>query len=122
METKTLIFLMISIGVVSAGTLWVARAAWRKDVCVFTLALGTVHAGFVDINLLSREWYRGTTRGIEWNWLDYLWLIVLIDEWRKRGRGARGLVPVSMGAMLLFTHGVTAEKLRPLMFGTNKPR
>ncbi|MFY0580634.1 hypothetical protein ACN28S_46005 [Cystobacter fuscus] len=63
MEIKSILFLLVSAVVLYVGCGWVGRASWRKDACVFLLVLGTVHSGLVDINLMSREWYRGTTRG-----------------------------------------------------------
>ena len=102
MDTKTLLFLLASAVLLPVGCAWVRGAPWRKDVCVFLLVLGTVHAGFIDINVLSREWYRGTTRGLEWCWLDYLWVFVLVDELRLRRAGARLAAPMCLSAMVLF--------------------
>jgi hypothetical protein len=102
MEAKTVLFLLASVVILTVGCAWVRGSPWRKDLCVFFLVLGTVHAGFIDINLMSREWYRGTTRGIEWCWLDYLWVFVLVDELRQRRWGPRSAMPMCLSAMLLF--------------------
>ncbi|HEX8535967.1 MAG TPA: O-antigen ligase family protein, partial [Cystobacter sp.] len=100
MELKSTLFLLVSAVVLYVGCGWVGRASWRKDACVFFLVLGTVHSGLIDINLLSREWYRGTTRGLEWSWLDYLWIFVLVDELKRRRPGTA--MPVCLSAMALF--------------------
>lgn len=39
-----------------------------------------------DINFLSREWYRGTTRGVEISYLDMLAIIVLTGSYAARYR------------------------------------
>ena len=99
MDAKSFIFLSASAVIIALGCAWVWGAAWRKDACIFMLVLGTVHSGFIDINLMSREWYRGTTRGIEWCWLDYLWVFVLVDELKRRRSSA---LPVCLAPMLVF--------------------
>lgn len=102
METKTIIFALFSLVAIPLGCAQVRRSSWLKDTCVFALVVGTINTGLVDINLLSREWYRGTTRGIEWGWLDYLWLFILYAELKGRRPGARWVAPMSLGAMALF--------------------
>lgn len=117
MEIKSILFLLVSAVVLYVGCGWVGRASWRKDVCVFLLVLGTVHSGLVDINLLSREWYRGTTRGLEWSWLDYLWIFVLVDELKRRRPGTA--MPMCLSAMVLFVgyNAVRVMTSDPWIFG-----
>jgi hypothetical protein len=102
METKSVLFLLVSVLMLPLGCVWAGRSPRFKDACVFLLVLGTVHTGLLDINLFSREWYRGTTRGLEWCWLDYLWVFVLFDELRRSRPGARGPAPMSLSLMVLF--------------------
>lgn len=53
----------------------------------------------LDLNFLSREWYRGTTRGIEVSWLDLLWILLLSSlPWKRH----RPLWVPGLGPMLLF--------------------
>lgn len=75
----------------------------------FGLVLGTTNtAGLfglpLDINFLSREWYRGTTRGIEVSYLDLLAIILLVSTLIVRQREGRRMFfwPVSLGWMLAY--------------------
>ena len=116
MDAKSLIFLSASAVIIALGNAFVSGASWRKDACVFMLVLGTVHSGIVDINLMSREWYRGTTRGIEWCWLAYLWVFVLMDELKRRRSGALPVCLVPMGVFIVYNalRVVTSD---PWIFG-----
>ncbi len=56
-----------------------------------------------DINFVSRDWYRGTTRGFEFSLVDILAISVLISAVLVPRRGqSRGYWPASFGLMLLF--------------------
>lgn len=75
----------------------------------FCLVLGTTNTGGLfglplDINFLSREWYRGTTRGIEVSYLDLLAIILFVSTLIVRKREGRPMFfwPVSLGWMLAY--------------------
>ncbi len=75
----------------------------------FALVLGTTNTGGLfglplDINFLSREWYRGTTRGIEISYLDLLAIILLFSTLIVRHREGRRMFfwPASLGWMLAY--------------------
>ena len=84
----------------------------------FALVLGTTNtAGLfglpLDINFLSREWYRGTTRGIEVSYLDLLAVVLLISTLIVRSKEGRKVFfwPLSLGWMLAFVVYATLHTL-----------
>lgn len=99
MEFKHAIFLIAVALVLTVGRALCKRQSTLRDACAFLLVFGTTRTDMMHINFLSREWYRGTTRGIELSWLDLLWLMLLIslpqDDRQKKW------LP-SLGPMLVF--------------------
>jgi hypothetical protein len=88
---------------VPAGAVFAANSQRFRDMVFFCIVVGTVRADWLDINFLSREWYRGTTRGIEISYLDLLILILLLGLMLSAGRtGLRLSLPAGMGALLLY--------------------
>src|SRR5437763_17058391 len=56
-----------------------------------------------DINFVSRDWYRGTTRGFEFSLVDILAISLLVSSLLVPRRGeSRGFWPGSLGFMFLF--------------------
>ncbi|RKG94887.1 O-antigen ligase family protein [Corallococcus carmarthensis] len=119
METKSLIFLSLGAVVIPAGIAAVGRSARLKHLCAGLLIWGTTHYSARTINFFSREWYRGTTRGFEFCWLDFLWIFLFADELRKRKPGQRLGVPfalVSMGGFIAY-NAVNILLSEPQLFG-----
>lgn len=57
----------------------------------------------VDVNFVSREWYRGTSRGFEVSVLDILSFSLLASSLLAPRRGeSRGYWPASLGLLVLF--------------------
>src|SRR5438045_95174 len=57
----------------------------------------------VDVNFVSREWYRGTSRGFEVSVLDILSLSLLVSAIAAPRRGeSRAYWPASLGLMVIF--------------------
>ncbi|MFO0755140.1 MAG: hypothetical protein U0359_01510 [Byssovorax sp.] len=102
MELKHFVFMFAVLVVVPIGASFAARRPWIKDALAFTLLLGTTRFDLQAINFLSREWYRGTTRGIELCWLDLVWMMILLAELRTRRPGAPGPRSPVLYAMLAF--------------------
>jgi hypothetical protein len=103
MEAKHYIFLVGLLVTVPPGAYFAARARGFRDACAFLLVFGTLRYDLLAINFVSREWYRGTSRGFEICWLDFLWMIVLASEPRRvESPGRRAGLPVCLPAMLLF--------------------
>jgi O-antigen ligase len=107
-EYKYIIFLVGSIVCVPVGI--AVASLWRKfhDFIFMFLVFGTCMPsglfGFpTDINFLSREWYRGTTRGVEVSYLDLLAIILFVSSLIVRSReGRKYFWPPSLG--LLFAY------------------
>jgi len=96
---------------VPVGILLVMLSRRIHAICFGALIFGTTNTTAflslpipMDINFLSREWYRGTTRGIEVSYLDLLTVIVLIGTIVVRSREGRKpfFWPKSLGWMLAF--------------------
>ena len=91
MADKHIIFLFSAIVLVPMGIL-IARNNPRVLNLIFcALVFGTTQPESLfslptDINFLSREWYRGTTRGIEVSYLDLLALVLLFSSLAMRAR------------------------------------
>jgi hypothetical protein len=57
----------------------------------------------VDVNFVSREWYRGTSRGFEFSILDIMSISLLVSSFLFPRKGeSRGYWPASLGLMILF--------------------
>ncbi|WP_437681793.1 O-antigen ligase family protein [Sorangium sp. So ce131] len=117
METNHLIFLAGLLTTVPIGAWLASSRPWLRDACAFLLIAGTTHTGLQDINFVSREWYRGTTRGFEMCWLDMLWMILLVSVPRRPGRRAE--IPASLPLMLVFFafNALNVASSTPQLFG-----
>src|SRR5437763_2769505 len=65
METKDLIALFLIPAGLLAGTIILTYSHRLRDVAFFFMVAAFVISDKLDVNFLSRQWYRGTTRGIE---------------------------------------------------------
>ena len=107
-EAKHIIFLMGSAICVPAGVLLSTTSRRFHDFVFMLLVFGTTQPETLfgmttDINFLSREWYRGSTRGIEVSYLDLLALILLFSSLIVRQReGRRFFWPASLGILLTY--------------------
>lgn len=91
MEAKQIIFFLGSMATVPLGISIAQRSPTALTLVFFVLVFGTTHPDSIfglpsDIHFLSREWYRGTTRGIEISYLDLLAVILLFGALRTRAR------------------------------------
>jgi hypothetical protein len=69
----------------------------------FLLVVLSVATQHLDVNFVSREWYRGTTRGFEFSAVDILALSVLFSSLLRPGEGRqRWYWPPGFGFMLVF--------------------
>lgn len=108
---KEIIFFAVFLLCVPVGILIAVLSRRFHALCFAALIFGTTNTTAflslplpMDINFLSRVWYRGTTRGIEVSYLDLLAVIVLIGTLIVRTREGRKAFywPKSLGWMLIF--------------------
>lgn len=106
---KELIFFAGFLLCVPTGIFLCIISRTLHSLCFAALVFGTTNtAGLfglpLDINFLSREWYRGTTLGIEVSYLDLLTIILLASTLIVRHREGRKLafIPKSSGWMVAF--------------------
>jgi hypothetical protein len=118
-EAKSLIFLALCCVVLPTGVALVGRYPRLKDVCAVLLVVGTTEHELATINFYSRAWYRGTTRGFELCWLDFLWFFILVDEWRRARPAHPSQRPFGLGAMAVFLayNALNVALSDPKLFG-----
>ena len=116
MQTSHAIFLVGLVLVLTVGRFMCNRDARLRDACAFMIVFGTTSTSVIDINFLSREWYRGTTCGIEVSWVDLLWILLLTSLPRNKGRSA--WLP-ALGPMLVFFgyNALIVAYSEPALFG-----
>jgi hypothetical protein len=120
MDFKTLFGLTVVPAAIFGGCV-VACLSWRiRDLFFLMLVFFSPMIEFMDVNFVSREWYRGTSRGFEFSILDILSISLLVSAvlFPRRGE-SRGYWPASFGLMLLFllySCGNVAA-LEPKLFG-----
>jgi len=103
METKDLVGLILIPVALFAGTVALSISQRLRDAAFLLMAGGAVISDRLDINFFSRQWYRGTTRGIEFSFIDVLaFSIVASMLLAPRLREKRFFWPASLGFMLLF--------------------
>ena len=90
---KELIFAAGFPTTVVVGTVLAMSFRKVQDLVFMAMVFGTVISDRLDINLTGRDWYRGTTRGIEVSFVDALVLIVLLSTFlapRERSSNTPG--------------------------------
>ncbi|MBX3176559.1 MAG: O-antigen ligase family protein [Candidatus Hydrogenedentes bacterium] len=108
LEAKHIIFFGGSAITLPIGIFLAASSRRALDFVFVFLVFGTsMPAGLfgfpTDINFLSREWYRGTTTGIEVSYLDLLAVILLVGSLATRQREGKPLFwPPTLGLLLAY--------------------
>ena len=103
METKDLIALVLLLVTIPTGVLIATFSLRARDAAFFLMVAGTVITDRFDVNFLSHYWYRGTSRGLEFSFLDLLAISVLFGSWlRPRPGNSHFYWPASLGLMLMF--------------------
>lgn len=102
------------------GTALLSLLPRLRDPAFFLMAGGQVVSDRLDINILSSEWYRGTTRGFELSFVDVLaWALILTTILTPMRHQKRMYWPMSFGFMLLYLgvaiYSVTTSE--PKLFG-----
>jgi hypothetical protein len=103
MQPKDFIGLVLAaIGVLSGVAVLSAWRRGRDFAFVAMLVLAPMTEDY-DINFVSRDFYRGTTRGFEFSLVDILSISLLLSGLLVPRRGqSRGYWPASFGFMLIF--------------------
>ena len=103
MDTKTLFGLTVIPATALGGIVLASVSSRIRDLFFVLLVFLTPLVEFLDVNFVSREWYRGTSRGFEVSVLDILLLSLLVSAVVMPRRGeTRGYWPASLGLLLLF--------------------
>src|ERR1044072_8902454 len=103
METKDLVGLILIPLALIGGTAAFSISQRLRDVCFVLMVACAVISDRLDINFLSRQWYRGTTRGIEFSFVDVLAISIFMSMLiAPRLKEKRFYWPGSLGFMLLF--------------------
>lgn len=103
MGDKYLIFLFGALVILPMGILIARSNRLALNLVFFALVFATTQPETLfglptDINFFSLEWYRGSTRGIEISYLDFIVLILLFASRAARAReGIRYVRPPSYG-------------------------
>ncbi len=102
-EYKNLIGLTVVPMVILAGIVAASISRRLRDLFFFLLVVFTPMTQHLDVNFVSREWYRGTTRGFEFSLMDILSISIFISLLLRPHRGqSRWYWPAALGFMLFF--------------------
>ena len=116
---KDVIFFACLVVLVPVGTLAASISPRIRELVFFALVFSTATMGKLDINFLSREMYRGSSRGIEFSYLDFLALILLLSCLiSPPPRKQRIRWPASLGFLLAYVAycGLNMLMLEPRIF------
>lgn len=103
MDVKTLFGLTVIPAACCGGIVVACLSTRVRDLFFLLLVTLSPLIERLDLNYVSREWYRGTSRGFEVSILDILALSLLVSALLAPRRGeSRGYWPPSFGFMLLF--------------------
>jgi hypothetical protein len=103
MDTKTLFGLTVIPAAFCGGMVAACISKRIRDLFFVMLVFLSPLIERLDLNYVSREWYRGTSRGFEISVLDILAFSLLTGVVLVPRRGeSRGYWPASLGPMLLF--------------------
>ena len=120
MQTKDLIALALLFVAIPMGILVAAFSQRARDAAFFLMVAGTVITDRLDVNFLSQYWYRGTSRGLEFSFVDLLAISVFVGSFLMPRPGkSRFYWPASFGLMLVFFFyaGFSVLFSEPRMYG-----
>ncbi|MDB6065745.1 MAG: hypothetical protein JWR26_1953 [Pedosphaera sp.] len=102
-ETKNLLGLTLLPAAIVGATALAVVSFRIRDIFFILLVVLTIMTFKLDVNFVSREWYRGTTRGFEFSSVDILAISVFLSSFFRPRPGYKRLYwPPGFGFMLLF--------------------
>jgi hypothetical protein len=112
MEIKHVIAFFLLVLATPLCTALACMSRRARDAMFFMMIAGIVVTERLEVHFFSYWWYRGSTRGIEFSFLDVLAASVLISSVLfPRGGRARLYWPASLGPMLLYSLYAAASVL-----------
>src|SRR3954452_4299635 len=103
MERKDQIALAILLSGLFGGIFLTSLSYRIRDVFFFLMVSLSAVTEFIDVNFVSKDWYRGTTCGFEVSLVDVISLSVLASSFiRPRLGEKRWFWPASLGLMLIY--------------------
>src|SRR4051794_21573582 len=103
MQQKDILGLLIACAGIFGATLITTLWKRARDFAFFAMVVLVPMTERVDVNFVSRDFYRGTTRGIEFSLVDILSISLLLSALIMPRKGeSRGFWPASFGLMLIF--------------------
>lgn len=103
MEMKYIIFLAGLFLCVPAGIIAASLSRRIQEIVLMACVFSTALIDSIDINIMERWWYRGTTRAIEISFVDFFVLVLFFSTLLSGFRGKSRLSwPAGLGLMLVF--------------------
>lgn len=103
METKDLLGLTLLLLGTFSGAVLASLSQGARDLAFFVLVAGGGFAERLNIEFASHYWYRGTTRGVEFSFVDILAVSLLVGcALFPRDPRARRFWPISLAPMILY--------------------
>ena len=103
MQQKDILGLLIAFFGIFGGTLVTTFSKRARDIFFVIMIVLVPMTEDFDVNFVSRDFYRGTTRGIEFSCVDILSISLLLSTLLSPRKGqSRGYWPASFGLMLIF--------------------
>jgi hypothetical protein len=103
MERKDQLALAILLSGAFGGIFLTSLSYRIRDLFFFLMVTLSAVTEYIDVNFVSRDWYRGTTCGFEVSLVDVISLSVLISTlFRPHPDQKRWFWPASLGLMLIY--------------------
>ncbi len=102
MTAKEAIVLGLFIIATPIGIVLAMNNKMLRNALMFLLVFCTTKTDLVDINFIGRDWYRGTTRGIEVSYVDMMVWILLGVALIQTKRDKKPFTPAGMAPLLLY--------------------
>src|SRR5262245_26255461 len=103
MGSKYVLATLLLVGATCSGILLASISKRLRDVFFVLMVVLSAATEQVDVNFVSREWYRGTTCGFEVSMVDVLAMSILMSSLLAPRRGEkRWFWPASFSFILLY--------------------